>query len=201
MRSCLHLYEHLYPSLEYTRKTIIKNKKLRAWRIWLGSDEDIVSGQRDKDERCRLKASRFFPQSLNRLQSPARSFPGMDPSIPPFRGLDTQDGPHEYSSYDPPILYLKNGDNVPGTSDHIAVGRCEIDESLLLRLRKTAVLRHREEQIPYSCLKYGHTPNLALNSEFAGSRVGHTASPDFFFAFIITRIFYGGIHALALGHT
>ena len=69
--------------------------------------------------------------------SPRNHFADRDPPVPPFRGLHQNNDRFLFTSYDPPVLYLKAGDQIPGTPYFVTSSwqSIELTESMLARLQ------------------------------------------------------------------
>ena len=76
----------------------------------------------------------LYIQGIQR-QDPCKSFPGREPLIPRFRGIDTDDRDLEFVSYDPLVAVLKLNEVIPETELYVRNFRVtELDEILLARL-------------------------------------------------------------------
>ena len=198
VRSQLDFYEVLRPGM-------------KSWQTFQQFCDLQFFDRSAADTQARLRWPLF-----DRLSSPSSSFQDDILPRPAFCGLDLdrEGGRFQYVSYEPIVLYLRQGMRVPGTSFYVRAQSCEVDASLAARLKESARIDNNDPEESQET-----SPRLGTNSlvmELANWPRDRLKSSKSFYgllffsqvlkvsreqtvALLLTGLCYGGLHALAFG--
>ena len=162
--------------------------------------EDKIIGRSEHESPQEPLRRCLHIQGLQR-QVPCKSFPGREPPIPHFRGVDQSDREFQYVSYDPPVIQVKLNELIPGTELYVRdFVTMELDEILLARLQRIiqvkkalglqyAIDYNTEEKVWQQLLR-------RRERNFATQSAHSDPGMPMFVTVMLSGILYGGLHAL-----
>ena len=169
-----------------------------------GNNELSIISQSSNQMPKRLQ-SPWLAQMLGSQskERPTQKFTGRRPSIPSFRGLDTNERHYLFTSYDPPIIQLKACDSIPDTNLYVnsTFETIEIDETVLARVQRysrfvcSRTIKQRDRLLSKREPNYSISSVVPAKSNAFGFGFGFDEIQVA--AITLSGLFYGGLHALS----